>query len=168
MINKEKPIYIFDTNIFIRWFRDYPEDVFQGLSENIKFLIEQESRVLSSSEVLAELEKRDDSVYKYAKRNKKIFIRPTVDEIHFVQNEVMNYSSKIDRNRRTYAEVNNIEVSNKILADPWVLALAKENKAILVTAETNNSPYGLKVICEHFKVVYLEMKDMFRSEGWKF
>ena len=63
----DTPLYSIDTSAILdAWIRWYPPDLFPRLWENIELLIK-EKRLIASEEVLVELEKKDDAVFKWAK-----------------------------------------------------------------------------------------------------
>ncbi len=72
------PTYIFDSGPFID-LKNYPPDVFPSLWNNFSQLIK-EGNIISSREVLKEIENYDDDIAEWAKSNKQIFIKPTIEE----------------------------------------------------------------------------------------
>lgn len=72
------PKYIFDSRPFID-LKNYPGDVFTSLWVNFTQMIN-DGEILSSSEVFRELEDYDDEIANWAKQNKKVFIKPTLEE----------------------------------------------------------------------------------------
>ena len=77
------PKYIFDSGPFI-YLKNYPQDVFSSLWENFSRMIK-DAEIISSSEVLRELEDYDDEIAVWAKANKQIFIKPNIEEQLLVQ-----------------------------------------------------------------------------------
>ncbi|MBU0980543.1 MAG: DUF4411 family protein [Nanoarchaeota archaeon] len=68
---------------------------------------------MAPKEVLKELQEYDDTLAKWAKKQKKMFISPTQRQIQIVKELLQEYPSLVD-------------VSAKHSADPWVIALAIE------------------------------------------
>ena len=77
------PKYIFDSGPFIH-LKNYPQDIFPTLWSNFSHLI-MDGDIISSTEVLRELENYEDEIAKWAKQNKQIFIKATIEEQIFVQ-----------------------------------------------------------------------------------
>lgn len=105
--------YCIDTNPLIdMWRRTYPRDVFGKLWNSFEGLIE-EGVVISTREVLKELEKVDDDLSKkWAKNFKAMFIDPGVSELEKVKEIERRFLNFID-NSKTTPE-----------ADPFVIAVA--------------------------------------------
>lgn len=67
-------MYCIDTSALIHsWRRDYPPDVFQFLWDHLDKLIGQ-NKLFSSVEVLIELERGGDDIYRWAKERTQIFL----------------------------------------------------------------------------------------------
>ena len=87
------PKYVFDTGPFIN-LKNYPNDVFTSLWDNFLQMIE-EDEIISSSEVLRELQDYDDEIAVWAKTQKKIFVRPSIDEQLEVQKILAKYPNLV-------------------------------------------------------------------------
>ena len=75
--------YVFDTSPFVNMFRYYYRSAFPSLWERFDTLIEEE-QIVSTREVLREIEDRDDDLLRWAKNNDGLFTMPTADEGAFV------------------------------------------------------------------------------------
>jgi hypothetical protein len=89
--------YVFDTGPFID-LKNYPEDVFASLWERFKNMINN-GEIISSSEVLRDLEHYDDIIAEWAKANKKIFIKPTIEE-QIIVKEISQLSETLNEEPR--------------------------------------------------------------------
>ncbi|MCK5602211.1 DUF4411 family protein, partial [Candidatus Pacearchaeota archaeon] len=66
--------YCIDTSAILDgWVRYYPPDVVPGLWEKLENLISN-GQLIATEEVLYELEKKKDDVYKWAKKHEKMFV----------------------------------------------------------------------------------------------
>lgn len=152
------PKYIFDTGPFID-LKNYPRDVFTSLWENFKQMIS-EGEILSSSEVFRELEDYDDEIAAWAKQNKNIFIKPTLEE----QVEVRKILEKHPDLVKEEAIL-----LGKPYADPFVIAQAKMHSCVLVHSEKfKPNAHKIPNVCKSFKVEETMLFEFFRREKWKF
>ena len=105
-------IYSIDTSALLdAWVRWYPPDLFPKLWENIETLIS-EQRIFATEEVLVELEKKDDDIFKWAKKQKMFY--PLTTEIQtFVSQILTKYPRLVDsRRERSQADPFVIELGN--------------------------------------------------------
>lgn len=153
-----KDKYVIDTNVFIR-LREYPEDVFASLWSHIDTMIK-EGRLTSVSEVYKELTVSDGKMTEWAKANKEIFPKPTLEEQMAVMEILQEFPLLIKENNR---------LTGRPEADPFVIAKGMVEERTVVTME-RFKPQAPKMpnVCEHFGVAYLDLLGFFRQEGWKF
>lgn len=151
--------YIVDTNVFRTLFRYYYKDITPELFNNLDSMINDE-KVLSVKEVYHELENqhKKDSDFMYAiKAYKNIFQEPTNEEEIETLKQIYN--------KRNYQ--NNISEKNLLngnpVADAFLVAKAKCEKGILVTAE-KFSPNAARIpnICEEFKIKYISFEEFLK------
>jgi hypothetical protein len=150
--------YIFDSGPFID-LKNYPGDVFTTLWDNFVSMINN-GEILSSSEVLRELEDYDDEIAQWAKTNKKIFIKPTIEEQLEVQKILAIHPDLVKEEAI---------LLGKPYADPFVIAQAKLYNCALVHSE-KYKPNAHKIpnVCKTFKVEEIALFEFFRREKWKF
>ncbi|OIO64944.1 hypothetical protein AUJ68_04485 [Candidatus Woesearchaeota archaeon CG1_02_57_44] len=141
-------------------------DVYVSVWKNISELI-QNDRLIAPREVLKEIQDYDDTLAKWAKKQKKLFKAPTARQIQVVQEILKDYPALID-------------VNAKHSADPWVIALAIELSAqsqqtlfkikrIVVTEEKlRGNKVKIPFVCGQKSVECIDIVEMFRTEGWKF
>lgn len=106
--------YVIDSSSLIQMNRENPIDVFPSLWKELENLIRKDL-LISHEEVLNEISQQDDMLEKWAKKNKKIFRKPTPRQAKIVEEILAKYETLID-------------VNNLYQADPWLIALTKELK----------------------------------------
>lgn len=151
--------YIVDTNVFRTFFRYYYTDVTPELFENLDRMIKNKD-VISVKEVYYELEsqhQKDSEFMKTIKGYKGIFQEPTDEEETDILLKI--YSKRNYQNN--ISEQNMLQGSH--VADAFLVAKAKSEKGILVTAE-KYSPNAAKIpnICEEFGVEYINFQDFLK------
>jgi len=77
--------YISDTSSLVKLNRNNPLDVFPSIWKNLETLASN-NRLIAPKEVLNEINQNDDQLSKWAKNQKKMFIKPTPKQIGFVKN----------------------------------------------------------------------------------
>jgi len=150
--------YIFDSGPFID-LKNYPSDIFASLWDKLLNMIDN-GEILSSSEVLRELEDYDDEIAKWAKANKKIFLKPTLEEQKEVQKILEKHPDLVKEEAI---------LLGKPYADPFVIAQAKLHNCTLVHNE-KYKPNAHKIpnVCKTFNVDEIPLFEFFRREKWKF
>ena len=158
--------YIIDTSSLIELNQHNPMDVYPGVWQKMKGLVNSK-RLFAPREVLDEINRFDDSLAKWSKKQGKMFKEPTGEQIKIVKEILKKYPSLINKGKR-YA------------ADPWVIALAIEMihdpqralvevKRIVVTEEKiRGDKIKIPYVCEEYSIEAIAILDMFRMEGWKF
>ncbi len=152
------PKYIFDSGPFID-LKNYPGDVFTSLWENFVYMISN-GEILSSSEVLRELEDYDDEIAEWAKANKKIFTKPTLEEQIEVR-KILTLHPDLVKEEAI--------LLGKPYADPFVIAQAKLHECVLVHSEKfKPNAHKIPNVCKSFDVEEIALFEFFRREKWKF
>ena len=158
--------YIIDSSSLIELNKHNAMDVYVSVWKNISELI-QDDRLIAPREVLKEIQDYDDTLAKWAKKQKKLFKAPTARQIQVVQEILKDFPALID-------------VNAKHSADPWVIALAIELssqsqqtlfkiKRIVVTEEKlRGNKVKIPFVCGQKSVECIDIVEMFRTEGWKF
>nr|WP_277995575.1 DUF4411 family protein [Desulfitibacter alkalitolerans] len=150
-----------DTSALLHaWRRDYPPDIFNSLWTHLIDLAQNE-RLFAPDEVLLELERGGDELYQWALELDFMFLEPS-EEMQQVVSEIVE----------TYPSFIPDESSDGIWADPYVIALAKVNSAVVVTGE---KAVGLGAkrpkipnICQYLQIECIDFLQLVRLEGWKF
>ncbi|MDE0610805.1 MAG: DUF4411 family protein [Anaerolineaceae bacterium] len=149
--------YSIDTSSLIDWHRYYPGDIFEQLSE--MFTEACDSSILVAHEyVLEELSRRDDELLQWAK-DRDNFILPLDED---VQNGAKRIIEEYGLNQASH--------SSRIVADPFVVSLAKCHGLTVVTEEKRGARESPKIpfICQSENVKCLNILDFMREMGWKF
>lgn len=149
------PKYVFDTNVFINLKNKYPSDIsmFIPLWEKIETLFEN-GIIISSDEVVEEIEKGNDDLKDWAKARKDSFY-PSDEPIQQIVREIL---------QKFPALVTGSKKSNG--ADPFVIALAKQFNSTLVTEENrsgDDSHPKIPNICEYYKIKYIKILEFLRE-----
>lgn len=152
--------YSIDTSALIAaWSENYPPDRMPDLWEvKIEEMIEN-GELMAAEEVLGELEKKHDDLYRWAKKHQKMFI--PIDEK--IQKALTNIINK-------YTELVNYK-TGRSGGDPWVIALAQVENCKVITGEkpsTNLSKPKIPNICTALKIPCLNILDFLRDQDLKF
>lgn len=155
-------MYVIDTSSLIDLGLHYPRDTFPSVWNETEVLIKR-GTLLSPREVLRELERGDDQLVRWAKRQKGFFVpvnRPQTVRIREIQ-------------QRFPQITDNMALGP--CADPWLVALATvlsgpHSAWFVVTQERMAGPGSHKVpnVCAAFGITSLNLLDFFRAEGFKF
>lgn len=155
-------MYVFDTSALSELFGSYYRSRFPTLWKLFDELVETGS-ITSTREVAREIERysRGD-IEDWMKRNRKLFSTPTAAEAEFVRKiyEVKHFQQNIELKKIQKGGLN---------ADPFVIAKAAVNNAIVVTLEIEK-PKAVRIpnICRHFGVECFNLEDFMEKEGWQF
>jgi hypothetical protein len=154
-------VYCLDSSALIdAWVRKYPPDILPSLWRSIEGLITG-GTLLSPEEVLLELERGSDELYKWAKNHPTLFRPPTL----MIQARVGHIVNRFPAFMQPRSP-------DGIWADPYVIALAQEVGAAVVTTEglaDRNAKY-LKIpnICKELGIRCLNTLQFIRECGWQF
>ena len=154
-------IYVFDTGPFISLFKHYYKERFPTLWDNFDALIKN-GTIISVSEVRRELNGQADSLTSWANDNKSIFLPPDAGEAEFISDifSVNHFQTLIRSQER---------LEGKPVADPFVIAKAKELDSVVVTQE-KKKPNAAKMpnVCDHFGVDCMNLEEFMKNEDWTF
>lgn len=162
MLFKET-LYILDTNTLSQLFRFYYRDNFPSLWIKFEQLVF-DSRVLSTREVLRELGdgKKAELAYAWAVDHENLFPDPGMGEVRFVSRifAVRHFQQNLQSKKGK---------PRKQVADPFVIAQAKQTGGTVVTEEAK-PPNGARIpnICEHFEIPCIDLQQLMDREGWVF
>jgi len=163
-----KNYYVIDTSSLIE-LKKFPDDVFPSLWKNIEALIDK-GFMISHKEVLKELSFQDDTLKKWAQKQKKFFKELDTYQIKIVKEILKKYPSLAKSD------------SESPSADPFVIALAIEfnrnpqktltssiQQRVVVSEERlRGSRVRIPFVCKEYGIECITMIEMCRSEGWKF
>lgn len=158
-----RQVYCIDTDALIN-LKHYPSfhisstyNLFPAIWEKLEDMI-RNGTLISHIEVYNELERGKDDIYQWCKTHKNMF--KDIDKCQL--NVINRVKKKYDKG---YWEHN----TNKTgpWADPWLIALAICEDALIVTDESNK-PNRIPVIAIHFGIKCLNLFDFFNSIGIKY
>lgn len=152
--------YCLDTSVFIEgWHRVWPPDLVPEFWDRLAELIDT-GLAVAPREVLVDLEKKDDDIKAWAhERDRNAFI-PETPEVQASVKEILDAFPRLVDNRK-----------GRNRSDPWVIAVARVYRLILVTQEVNpGTPTRptIPLVCRHFGVEYIDIHALCRREGWRF
>lgn len=155
--------YVFDSSSLIVLFRHYYPERFPTLWENFDELVSEE-KIISVREVRNEVNTYayEDGLSTWTKDNDSIFHHPTSDELIFITDifKVRHFQSLIRNQER---------LKGKPVADPFVIAKAKESDRIVVTQEQfKDNAAKIPNICKHYDIPYLDLESFMEQESWTF
>ena len=153
--------YCWDTSAFIHsWVRTSPPDIFVTLWERLDGMITAGS-IVAPEEVYIELGRQEgDTLLEWVQARRDNLVVPLEEDIQHCVAEIGGVfptfvAGDTDRN----------------LADPWVIGLAKARGLTVVTQETRpGSPDSPTIprVCTHFHVPFLNTFEVIRGQGWTF
>lgn len=154
-------MYCIDTSALIHgWRRDYPPDVFQSLWDHLDRLAKQ-GRLFSSIEVLIELERGGDDIFRWAKDRESIFCEADEEVQKVLGTIVDNFPSFVPA-----------DSPDGVWADAYVIAFAAAKNWTVVTGEKPVGPGAkrLKIpnVCQAMGVNCIDFLQLIRKEGWRF
>ena len=151
-------VYCLDTSALIEaWVRLYSPDVFPTYWVKLEGAI-QRKILISVDNVLDEIKMKDDDLQKWAKQQNDLFL-PIDEDVQSKVGEIMTAFPKF------------VDTRPKNMADPFVIALAKVKKAVVVTEEkrpgTEKRP-TIPFVCNKLQIKYIPILDMIRELEWSF
>ncbi len=159
IFDSDLTVYCADTSAFVELKRGSPLDLYPTPWNRLDELMTA-GRLISPNEVLKELSKRDDQLYRWAKSRERFFLSPD-EELQNCLTDVMAVFPDCVKEYTTGGP----------FADPYVVALAMCKGASVLTFEKkdqSNSLPRIPKMCEHFKVEWMNTHDMFRKEKMTF
>jgi predicted nucleic acid-binding protein len=145
--------YVFDANIFINLQRRQPIDLYKPLWEIISNLM-RNGTIISSAEVLDEINRGNDELKAWVKQREDCFIESDTEIQLYVREILKQDHGLVDGGKK-----NNC-------ADPFVIALAKLREAKVVTEESpssNEIAPKIPDVCRKHGVEYLNFVDFMRE-----
>ena len=151
--------YCLDTSALIQgWNVLYPQTSFPGVWTRIEELVEA-GEIVSSVEVILEIERKDDVLLAWAKARTGMFL-PLTAEIQTTATGILATLPRLVDAR-----------TGKSMADPFVVATAHATGTAVVTQER---PTGralrpkIPEACDQVGVRWMSLLDVIKAEGWVF
>lgn len=150
--------YSLDTSAILDgWNRNYPPDVFPTVWRRIEYLAAR-GDLVATEEVLKELEKQDDDVHKWLKARSRMVI-PIDAEIQAEVKRILAAYPRLVNSRQ-----------NRHQADPFVIALARIQNGVVVSAEDRRSMINPKMpdVCADLGIRHVRLVEVLRGFGYTF
>lgn len=163
-MNLDQPLYCIDANVLIQaWQKYYSPKLCPSYWETLNKL-GAEGRLFIPSEVFKEIKKGEDDLYKWLKSS-KIVVRPKTSMV------AQNWSAILAKAPRHQLLVDNTK--NRSLADPWVVAHAMTENAVVVTKEeketaANSKRIKIPNVCETMGIRCINDFEMIGELGVRF
>lgn len=150
-------IYSVDSSALIHaWRRAYPPANFPQFWSRLDDLIK-ENRFLSSIEVLKELKRKDDDLFKWCKHRSEMFLSITDD----LQDQVIEIMGTYPRLVDT--------VTGRSGADPFVIGLARMFQPDWkVLSEEHPGKQRIPDVCKAEDIHCIKLVELIQNEGWIF
>lgn len=148
--------YVIDTNALRTFFRFYYKSVTPELYDGFNRMIKNQD-LISVKEVYNEMNRqhqKDSEILKDLDTIKHIFLGPTSEE----EIQIIKEIYKEINFRNNISEKNILE--GRPVADPFLVAKAKAEKATLITSE-KFSPNAAKIpnMCKKYKIRYIDFES---------
>jgi hypothetical protein len=155
--------YVFDNCSLLIIFKHYYRDRFRQFWEKFDAAVA-DGQILLVRELYNEIldRARCTQLVEWIKENRQLFLQPSAEEMAFLQ--------QIFAVRHFHSLVRKQEIlEGRPVADPFVIAKAKFENAIVVTQE-EYKPNAAKIpnVCEHFKIKWTDLEGFMKAEGWEF
>jgi hypothetical protein len=152
--------YCLDANVFIQGWNDYYSMDLCPEYWEILDRLAQENRIFAPIEVKKEIEKTDDNLAKWLKARPYFFQEITIEVQENLRKIMAAHSRLVD------------SIKQRSVADPWVIAFAMAEKAVVVTKESPSSTPTKRIkipdVCHALNVPYLNDFDFAREVGIRF
>ena len=154
--------FCLDTNVFVQaWNGYYAMDFFPDYWESFDRYA-QKGIIFSTEEVKREISTIDDELNNWLS-SRGYFFKP-IDE------KVQEYLEEVFKDERHHRLVDSVKGRSK--ADPWVIAHALAEHAIVVTKEESAPPNTSRIkipnVCDDLGIEWINDYDLIRQLGLKF
>lgn len=155
--------YVFDNNTLTSIFKHYYFQNFPSFWDKFDPLVISKEAV-STKEVRRELEamNRWQYIKVWANKYPYFFSNPTGQELAFIPKiySVKHFQQNIENKKL---------LGGLPVADPFIIARAQINNAIVVTEEKlKKNASKIPNICAHFGIKCIDLQGFLTSENWKF
>lgn len=149
--------YSIDTSGFLdAWVRNYPEDVFPTIWQQMDTAAK-DGTILASDEVLRELERKEDGAHNWMKDRPEMIVSLDAEIERHVRQIMQRYPRLVDTKK------------GRSGGDPFVIAVARVRGITVITAE--NATRKLDVpripdVCGDLGIRCIRLLDFFREQKW--
>ena len=150
------PRYSIDTSALLEGFvRRYPPDVWPSLWDAKLVDLVETGQLKAAYDVLEDLRKRDDDIYKWATEHDSMFI--DLDQYEPQLKEIMADFPRLVDTRK-----------GKSGSDPMVIALAYAKGLTVVSEEGVGSERSPKIphVCNSLDIRHVNLLDFIREQRW--
>jgi hypothetical protein len=156
-------IYVFDTSTIYNVFNHYFVDRFPTFWDRLNAMVS-DGRITSVREAKKELDAVNHVVNlkEWLKENSAIFSIPTNEELEFISKiySIKHFQQNLERKKLLHGGA---------FADPFIIAKAKVEKGIVVSAEKYKvNATKIPNICKHFNIEHLDLEGFLTKESWTF
>lgn len=163
-MNSDKPLYCIDANVLIQaWQKYYSPKLCPSYWEILNSL-GAEGRLFVPAEVVKEIKKGEDDLYEWLKSS-RIVVRPMTAMV------TQSWAAILAKDPKHQLLVDNTK--GRSLADPWVIAHAMTESAVVVTKEemmtaANSNRTKIPNVCEAMGVRCINDFEMIAELGLRF
>ena len=152
--------YCLDTGVFIEgWNRYYSVDLCPQYWQVLDDLAQQ-GIIFSPIEVKREIEKIDDGLTKWIKNRPYLFKDITIEVQEHLRRIMASHGRLVDG------------IKQRSIADPWVIAFAVSENAVVVTKETPAGPVSQRIkipdVCIALNIPWINDFEFAREVGIRF
>ena len=156
--------YTVDTNVLITLMTYHPQDkpAYQAIWDEIETLIKQKnifSTIIVYEEIIKYLGK-NDQLKKWAISHKKcFFISPDKETWWLAQNIINKFPDLLNKKKLQTGEPD---------ADPFLIALAKSEGAIIITQEKKDPSNKIPMVASYYGVKSIDLHEFLEERKLKF
>ena len=158
--------YSIDASALIDLQLFYPRVTFPGLWERIEVMVV-DGRIVAPGEVLAELERKDDELVRWARGQTHLFVPWSHELVEAAQEVIRRFPGLVDPNKTIP------DADPFVIAAAWVAAKEPPADLFLGSAKwavvtTQRSPHGVRIpgVCSDLGLDCLDLQSFFAQEGW--
>ncbi len=152
--------YCLDANVFIQGWNDYYSMDLCPEYWDILDRLAQENKIFAPIEVRKEIERTDDNLAKWVKARPHFFREITVEVQGHLRKIMASHGRLVD------------SIKQRSVADPWVIAFAMAENAVVVTKEgasaTPTKRIKIPDVCRALNVPFLNDFEFAREVGIRF
>jgi hypothetical protein len=151
------PFSLDTSGLLDAWVRHYPPDVFPTIWTELD-ASSKRGEILVIDEVLRELERKDDEIYKWVKQRGEMIV-PIDQQIQATVVRIMASHGRLVDSRK-----------HRSVCDPWVIGLAQTRGLTVVTAEKATGSIArpkIPDVCLALGVPCIGLVEFFRQQGWR-
>jgi hypothetical protein len=159
-------VYCVDTSTLVD-LRHYPRPTFGSLWQHLETMISDE-RLISTDEVLVELERRDDEVYRWARQHSGVFRSPSRDVILQVQQILNDFPDWGDLASREGPWADPLVVAEAVVEQRTQEASLFGSTCLVLTEERKPPALRIPLVCERYDITAVNFHEMLEREGLTF